>query len=50
MKKYVLSEKAWEIDFSRIEEGYLYGEMIVYAETRNKAKTLLLKDFAKDFK
>lgn len=44
MKNYTLKEKAYEIDFSRIEEGYLFSEYITYAENRNQAKTQLLKD------
>lgn len=42
--KYELSQKAYEIDFSKIEEGYLYSEMICFAENRNEAKTKLLKE------
>lgn len=43
--KYELSKKAYEIDFSKIEEGYLYdsSSFITYAENRNKAKSKLLK-------
>lgn len=43
--KYKLAQKAYEIDFNKIEEGYLYDSSfyIAYAETRNKAKTHLLK-------
>lgn len=43
--EYKLAKKAYEIDFSKIEEGYLYdsSSFIIYAETRNKAKTDLLK-------
>jgi len=37
-------QKAWKIDFSKIEEGYLYSERIVYTENRNQAKTLLMKE------
>ena len=42
--KYELSQKAYEIDFRKIEEGYLYSPMITYAKTRNKAKSQLLND------
>lgn len=44
MEKYKLVEKAWKINFSKIEEGYLYDPsfFIAYAETRNKAKSILL--------
>lgn len=43
--KYKLSKKAFEIDFSKIEEGYLYdsSSFITYAENRNKAKSELLR-------
>jgi len=41
---YTITQKAYEIDFSKIEEGYLYSESICYAENRNKAKTILLKE------
>lgn len=43
--EYKLAQKAYEIDWSKIEEGFLYdsSSFIVYAETRNKAKTELLK-------
>lgn len=36
--KYKLLEKAWQIDLSKVNEGYLYNQDIVYAETRGKAK------------
>lgn len=35
-------QKAWEINFSKIEEGYLYSDTITYAENRNKAKSNLM--------
>tara|TARA_R110000772_G_scaffold255955_1_gene372315 strand:+ start:777 stop:1313 length:537 start_codon:yes stop_codon:yes gene_type:complete len=41
--KYTLAKKAYEIDFSKIEEGFLYDSFMTYAETRNKAKSQLLK-------
>lgn len=37
-----LVKKAYEINFSKVEEGYLYCPEVCYAETRNKAKSLLL--------
>jgi hypothetical protein len=40
--KYILVKKAYEINFSKIEEGYLACEQICYAETRGRAKTQLL--------
>lgn len=44
--KYKLAQKAYEIDFSKIEEGFLYdsSRFITYAETRNKAKSQILKE------
>ena len=38
------TEKAWGIDWSKIQEGYYHSGNIdpVYAETRGKAKSLLL--------
>ena len=42
--KYKLAQKAWKIDFSRVEEGYLYSDIITYAENRNKAKSKLLEN------
>jgi hypothetical protein len=43
--KYKIAQKAYEIDFSKIEEGFLYDSsgFITYSETRNKAKTQLLE-------
>lgn len=37
-------KKAYEIDFTRIDEGYLFCDRICYAENHNKAKSLLLKE------
>lgn len=42
-------KKAFEIDFSRIVEGYLYCDKICYAENHNKAKTLLLKEIKNEY-
>jgi hypothetical protein len=42
MKNKELIEKAYELDFSKIDEGYLYSEEIVYAYTRGLAKSALL--------
>lgn len=36
-------QKAYKIDFSKIEEGYLSDEIICYADNRSKAKAELLK-------
>ena len=35
-------EKAYEIDLSKIEEGYLYDNMIEYGKTRGQAKSRLM--------
>lgn len=43
--KYTLTEKAWEINRDKINEGYLYSEMIVYAKNRNTAKSMLLSEY-----
>lgn len=40
--EYKLAQKAYKIDFSRIEEGYLYSEITCHAESLNKAKVILL--------
>lgn len=32
-------QKAWQVDLSKIEEGYYYSKDIKYAETRSKAKS-----------
>lgn len=35
--------KGWEIDLSQIEEGFVYSKITCAANTRNEAKSLLLK-------
>ncbi len=40
--KPTLLKKAYEIDFSKIEEGYLASEQWCYAKTRNEARNTLL--------
>ncbi len=47
--KYPLVSKAWKINFDKIEEGYLYNERACYAESRNKAKSILLSQLKKDY-
>lgn len=42
--KYRTVKKAYEINLGSIEEGYLYPQMITYADNINKAKVQLLKD------
>jgi len=37
-------EKAYQIDFDRVEEGYHYDGIYVYADTLNKAKVKLLHE------
>ena len=34
------TEKCWSVDLSKIKEGYCYSEQSIYAENRNKAKSL----------
>lgn len=43
--KYKLTQKAWEINRDKLNEGYLYSEMACYAESRNKAKSKLLSEY-----
>jgi len=40
--KLELTKKAFEINFSKIEEGYLYSPEVCYAKNRNEAKSKLL--------
>lgn len=42
--KYKILIKAWCIDFSKVEDGYLYTEKIAYAQTRSTARKLLLNE------
>jgi len=44
MEKLVLKQKAFEIDFGRIKEGFLWGQHISYAATKGKAKMELLTE------
>ncbi|KXX72754.1 hypothetical protein [Flammeovirga sp. SJP92] len=37
-------KKAYKIDLEKIDEGYLFGDFICYADTRNEAKSSLLKE------
>ena len=46
---YQLTQKAWKINFDKIEEGFLYSERVCYAENRNKAKSELLSKSRKDY-
>lgn len=43
--KYTLIQKAWEINRDKLNEGFLYSEMVVYAENKNKAKYKLLSKY-----
>lgn len=47
--KYILVKKAYQIDFNKIEEGYLYCERSCYAKTRNEAKSTLLGKLKSDY-
>lgn len=40
-----ISNKAWIVDLSRIDEGYCCGVDIFYSESRGKAKTHFLNEF-----
>jgi len=42
--EYKLSQKAYEVNLNKIDEGYLYDEIICYAENINKAKVKFLKE------
>jgi hypothetical protein len=42
--KYKLLQKGYKIDFSKIEEGYLYSHMYCRADSLAKAKSILLKE------
>jgi len=44
MVKLTIKENAYQIDFNKVDEGYLYGECICYAENVNKAKSELLSE------
>lgn len=44
-----LIKKAYQIDFSKISEGFLYSEVICYADNKNKAKSLLLNKLKEDY-
>lgn len=41
--KLEIHEKAWEVDFIKVDEGFLYAQQYCYAENVNKAKSILLK-------
>lgn len=43
MKKYPLKQKAYKINFDRIDEGYLSCEQISWAESIGKARKELMK-------
>ena len=47
-KKTKLLKKAYEIDLSRIDEGYLWSEKYCYANSIGKAKKLLLAEIRYD--
>lgn len=41
-------EKAYCLNLKKIEEGYLYSDVVIYAENRNKAKLKLLNHIRYD--
>ena len=42
MKDLKISQKCWSVDLDKIEEGFLFSEQSVYAETNSKARSLLM--------
>jgi hypothetical protein len=47
--KLELIEKAWSLDLDAISGGHCCGEIIVYAETRGKAKSKMMETDASDY-
>lgn len=43
-KKYPIVKKAWSLVLDKIKEGYLWSPRSVYAETRNQARLLMMKE------
>lgn len=44
MKTTIAIKKAYQVDLSKIEEGYLYSDLIIHADNRNQAKSHLLSE------
>lgn len=44
MKTATAIKKAYQVDLSKIEEGYLYSDIITHADNRNQAKSQLLSE------
>jgi hypothetical protein len=42
--KPILKSKAYQVNLSKIEEGYMYSTISCYAENNNEAKSKLLKE------
>lgn len=42
--KLKVAKKGYEINFSKVEEGYLYSERVCHANSLNQAKSILLKE------
>lgn len=42
--KYILAQKAYQVNFDKINEGFLSSGNICYAESRNKAKSILFNE------
>ena len=41
--KLKIHQKAYELDLSKLSEGFLSSEIVVHAENRNKARHLILE-------
>ncbi|HYD92349.1 MAG TPA: hypothetical protein VEA37_12780 [Flavobacterium sp.] len=47
-QKFPLAKKAYEINFDKIDEGYLASGETCYADNRNQARTILLDSIKND--
>lgn len=48
MDKFKLVQKAYRVDYSRIEEGYLASETVCYADSLNQARSKLFNEIRYD--
>ncbi len=46
---YTLKQKAYKVDFGKIDEGYLASDIVCHAETIGKAKVKLLREIGSDY-
>lgn len=44
MEKLKLIERCWELDLDKVNEGFLFDNIICHVETRNQAKVKLLEE------